>query len=150
MCFLGFRNFLIRKKVLIVLFALWQIFCICRLKLIFLSRIIPSSSTVSDDVMVFPSKYIFSMFLYFEINISCNFDGLATISLSLSHCIAVFVSSSSLLEMIYNFFAQAYRLVLSAKLQVSVSFMKRSKSLIKALKRIGLSIDSCGTRRIIS
>ena len=92
------RNFLIRKRVLILLFALWQIFYICRLKLIFLSRVIPSSSTASDALMVFPWREMFlSIFLYFERNVSWNFDGLATISLSLSHCITVFVSSSSLL-----------------------------------------------------
>ena len=36
-------NFLIRKRALVLLFALWQIFSICRLRSIFLSRIIPSS-----------------------------------------------------------------------------------------------------------
>ena len=90
------------------------------------------------------------MFLYFERNISWNFDRSATISLSLSHCLAVFVSTSSLLEMISKSFPQAYRVVSSAKLQISLSFMKRSKSLIKTLKRIGPSIDRCGTPRIIS
>ena len=61
-----YMPFLIRKKALVLLFALRQIFCICHLKLIFLSWVIPSSSTVSDDLMVFPSKdKFFSMFLYF-------------------------------------------------------------------------------------
>ena len=113
--------------------------------------VIPSSSTVSDDLMVFPSKdMFFSIFLYFERNISWNFDRLVTISLSLSHCIALFVSISSLKEMVSNSFPQAYRVVSSAKLQISVSLMKRSKSLIKTLKRIGPSIDPCGTPKIIS
>ena len=49
------------------------------------------------------------MFLYFERKISWNFDGLATISLFLSHYIAVFVSSSSLLEMVSKSFQQAYK-----------------------------------------
>ena len=124
-------------------------FKICRL--IFLSRVIPSSSNVSDDLIVFQSKdMFFSMFLYFERNISRNFDGLATISLSLSHCIALFVSISSLKEMVSNSFPQAHRVVSSAKLQISVSLMKRSKSLIKTLKRIDPSIDPCGIPRIIS
>ena len=35
-----FGNFLIRKRALVLLFALWQMLCICRLKLIFLSRVI--------------------------------------------------------------------------------------------------------------
>ena len=91
-----------------------------------------------------------SMFLYFKRNISWNFDGLATISLSLSLSISVFVSISSLKEMVSNSFSQAYKVVSSTKLQISVSFMKRSKLLIKTLKRIGPSIDPCGAPRIIS
>ena len=62
----------------------------------------------------------------------------------------MFVSSSSLLEMVSKSFPQAYRVVSSAKLQISVSFIKRSKSSIKTLKRIGPSIDPCGTPKIIS
>ena len=120
-------------------------------KLIFLSRVIPSSSTLSDDLMVSRSEdMLFSMFLYFERNISWSFDELATISLSLNHCIALFVSISSLKEMVSNSFPRAYRVVSSAKLHISISFMKKSKSLIKTLKRIGPSIDSCGIPRIIS
>ena len=61
---------------------------------------------MADDVMVFP------MFLYFERNISCNFDGLTTISLSLSHCIAVFVTSFTLLEMVSKFLPTACASVL--------------------------------------
>ena len=83
------------------------------------------------------------MFLYFEWNISSNFNGLATISLSLSHCIAVFVSNSILKEMVSNSFPRAYRVVSSAKLQIYFPFMERNKSLIKTLKRIGPSIDPC-------
>ena len=81
-----------------------------------------------------------SMFLYFKRNISWNFDGLATISLSLSHCISVFVSISSLKEMVSNSFPQAYRVVSSTKIQI----------LIKTLKRTGPSIDPCGAPSIIS
>ena len=95
-------------------------------------------------------RHVFSMFFYFKRNISGNFDGLATISLSLSQCIVVFVSSSSLLKMVSKSFPQAYRVVSSPKLQISLSLMKKSKSLIKTLKRIGLSIDPCGTPIIIS
>ena len=53
-----FRNFLIRKKAL-ALFFLWHgviffvTFCIWRLKLIVMSGVIPSSSGVSGDFMVF-------------------------------------------------------------------------------------------------
>ena len=66
-----FRNFLIRKRALDLLIALSQIFCICRLKLIFLPSVIPSSSTIPDDLMVFPSKDLFfSMFVYFQRTIS--------------------------------------------------------------------------------
>ena len=63
---------------------------------------------------------------------------------------AVFVSTSSLLETVFKSFPQTYRVESSAKLQISVSFMKRNKSLIKTLKRIGPSIDLCGSPRIIS
>ena len=92
----------------------------------------PSSLAVPDNVMVFASKDIlYSMFLYFEINISWNFNGLATISLSLSHFVAVYVSISSWLEMVSKSFPQACRVDSSAKLQITVSFMKRSKSLIQ-------------------
>ena len=106
---------------------------------------------VSDDLMVFPSKDIlFLIFLYFQRNASWNFDGLATISLSLNHFMAVFISSSSLLEMASKSFPQTYRVVSFTKLQSSFSFIKRSKSLMKTLKRIGPSIDPCGTPRIIS
>ena len=116
-----------------------------------MSKVMPSSLTVPDNVMVFPSKDIlYSMFLYFERNISWNFNGLATISLSLSHFVAVYVSISSWLEMVSKSFPQAYRVDSSAKLQITVSFMKRSKSLIKVLKRIGPSIDPCGNPRMIS
>ena len=55
----GLEIFFRRKRALVLLFALWQIFCIRRLKLIFLSRVIPSSSTVFDDLLVFPSKDVF-------------------------------------------------------------------------------------------
>ena len=133
---------------------LWFYYLLCDkyfVKLIFLSRVIPSSSTLSDDLVVFQSKdMFFSTFLYFDRNISWNFDGLATISLSLSHCISLFVSISSLKEMVSSSFLQAYRVVLSAKLQIPVFLMKRSKSLIKTLKKIDCSIDPCGAPRIIS
>ena len=89
------------------------------------------------------------MFLYFERNISWDFDELAAISLSLSHCITVFVSISSLKAMVSNSFPQAYRTVSSAKLQISVSFMKRRKSLIRTCKRISPNIDPDGTLKII-
>ena len=102
------------------------------------------------ELIIMEKRHLFLIFLYFERNISWNFDGLATISLSLSHFIALFVSISSLKEMVSNSFPQAYRVVSSAKLQISVSLMKRSKSLIKILKRIGPSIDPCGIPRIIS
>ena len=62
----------------------------------------------------------------------------------------MFVSSSKLLEMVSKSFPQAYKVVLSTKLQISVSFMKRGKSLIKTLRRIDPSIDPCGTPRRIS
>ena len=66
----GLGIFLYGEDLWFLLFALWQIFCICRLKLLILSRIIPNSSTVSD-VMVFLSKEVFlSMFLYLERNTS--------------------------------------------------------------------------------
>ena len=60
---------------------------------------------MADDVMVFP------MFLYFERNFG-NFDGLTTISLSLSHCIAVFVTSFTLFEMVSKFLPTACASVL--------------------------------------
>ena len=63
--------------------------------------------------------------------------------------IAVFVSISSLKEIVSNSFLQGYRIVSSAKLQISVSFMKRSKLLIRTLKRIGPNIDPCGSPGII-
>ena len=47
-------------------------------------------------------------------------------------------------------FPQAYRVVSSLKLHISDSFMKRSKSLIKTLKRVGPSIDPSVKPRIIS
>ena len=52
--------------------------------------------------------------------------------------------------MVSNSFPQAYRVVSSAKLQISVSLMKRNKSLVKTLKTIGPSIDPYGIPRIIS
>ena len=52
--------------------------------------------------------------------------------------------------MVSNSLPQAYRVVWFAKLQIPVHFVKRSKSLIKTLKRIGSSIDPYGTPRIIS
>ena len=61
--------------------------------------------------------------LYFERNIGWNLNELANISLSLSHYIAVFVSS--LLVMVSESFPQAHKIVSSTKLQISVSFMKR-------------------------
>ena len=61
----------------------------------------------------------------------------------------MFFSSYSLKQMVSNSLPQAYRVVSSAKLQISVHFMKK-QTLIKALKRIGPSIDPCGTPRIIS
>ena len=98
--------------------------------------VIPTSWTASDALMVFPSKDMFvSMFLYFETNISWNFDGLVTILKSLGHCITVLVSSSSLLEMASKSFPQGYSVTSSGKLHIAVSFMKRSKSLTKTLKR---------------
>ena len=78
---------------------------------------------------------LFSMFLYFERNISRNFDGLAIISLSLRHCIALFVSISSLKEMISNSFPQAYTVVSSAKLQISVSLMKKKQVIDKNIEK---------------
>ena len=135
-----FRNFLTQKRALVLLFALWQIFCICLLESIFLSRAILNTSAVSDYLMVCPSKDVFfSIFWYFERNMSQNFDELATISLSLSHYIAVFVSISSLLEIVSRSYPQAYRVVLSAKLQISIYFMKRSRSLIKHWKGLALA-----------
>ena len=59
-----FRNFLIRKKAL-ALFFLWHgviffvTFCIWRLKLIVMSGVIPSSSGVSGDFMVFFKRHVF-------------------------------------------------------------------------------------------
>ena len=112
--------------------GLWFYYLLCVKNILYTSFKInifislPSSSTLSDHLMVFPSKdMFFSMFLYFERNISWNFDGLATISLSLSHCIALFVSISSLKEMVSNFFPQGYRVVSSAKLQISVFYEKK-------------------------
>ena len=53
---------------------LWFYYLLCDkyfVKLIFLSRVIPSSSTLSDDLVVFRSKdMFFSTFLYFDRNIS--------------------------------------------------------------------------------
>ena len=55
------------RRALILLLALRQIFCLWRLKLILLSRVIPRSLTVSDTVILFLLKHVFfSMFLYFE------------------------------------------------------------------------------------
>ena len=45
---------------------------------------------------------------YFEGKYKLKLDGLATISLSLSHYIAVFASSFSLLEMVTKTFPQVY------------------------------------------
>ena len=64
--------------------------------------------------------------------------------------IAAFVSMPSLLEMASKSFPPAYRIVSSTKLKISVSFIKRRKSLIKTLKRIIPSVDLCGNPRIIS
>ena len=61
----------------------------------------------------------------------------------------VLVSISSLLEMKSKFVPQAHKVVSFSRLKVSVSFLKRSKSLIKILKMIGSSIDfSCISRMI--
>ena len=64
----GLEIFLhVKKRALVLLIALRQIFCLCRLKLKFLSRVIPSSSTLSDDLMDFLSKdMFFSMLLYLK------------------------------------------------------------------------------------
>ena len=87
----------------------------------FAYAVIPISLTASEALMVLPSKDIFlSMFLYFERNIK-----------TLEHCITLFVSSSGLLEMASKSFPQACSVVSSAKLHISVSFMKRNKSFKK-------------------
>ena len=62
----------------------------------------------------------------------------------------MFVSISSLKEMVSDSFPQAYRVASSTKLQISVSFMKRRKSLMKTLKRISPRIDPCGASNTIS
>ena len=90
------------------------------------------------------------MFLYFERNISCNFDGLATFSLSLSPYIALFVSSSNLLEMISISFPQTYRVVSSAKSQISICFFYEKKQIIDKIKRIDPSINPYDTASIAS
>ena len=135
----GLEIFLYRKK-LWFCYLICDKYFVCHLKLIFLSRVIPSSSTESDDLMVFPSRGIFFHCFVFWKKHKLNFDVLATILLSFSYFIAVFVSNCSLLEMASKSFPQAYTVVLSTNLQISVSFMKRSKSLIKILnwKRFAL------------
>ena len=66
----------------------------------FLSGVIQSSLVVSDDFMVFSWKKTFFIVFVLDRKISLNNDGLATISLSLSHCIVMFVSSSSVLKIV--------------------------------------------------
>ena len=80
---------------------------------------------------------------YMNTNIKGHFQ--ICISVPLSHCISVFVCISRLMEKVSNSFPQAYRVVSPAKLQICVSFIKRSKLVIKTLKRIGPSIDPCVT-----
>ena len=47
------------RLIVFAFYDLQQIFCICRLKFIFLSQEIPSSSTLSDDIIIFPPKDMF-------------------------------------------------------------------------------------------
>ena len=100
-----FRNFLIRKRALVLLFALRQIFEICRLKLILLSRMISSSSTVFDDWMVFPSNILFNVFvLWKKYKLKLWLISYHFIIFKPLYC-----SISSLKEMVSNSFPQTYR-----------------------------------------
>ena len=60
------KNFLIRQRAFFLIFALPQIFSMRHLKLIFLSIVIPRSSFVSDNFIVFPTKIMFFVFFCLE------------------------------------------------------------------------------------
>ena len=117
--------------------------------------VIPSRPTVSDDVMDFLLKDMFFFnVLYFERNISRDLYELIWRTnyhfIIVKPLIAAFVSIASLLDMASKSFPPAYRIVSSTKLKISVSLIKRRKSLIKTLKRIIPSVDLCGNPRMIS
>ena len=102
----------------------------------------PNNSTVLEDFFAFPTKDIlFSILLFLAKKMSLNFLGFATISLSFSQFIAILASISKFSKTISKSLPHFYEVVLSAKLQTSVSFIKRSKSFMKMLNKIGPNID---------
>ena len=124
-------------QVLGALTRVYSWFCCSGLKLISLSRVIPNNLTVSDDFNGFSIERhtSFSMLLYFERNLSWNFDGLATISLSLSHFVAAFVSSSNLMEMSSKYFQQAYKIVFDHRVIDIYFFQKKKQPIDKDIKK---------------
>ena len=96
------------------------------------------NSTVLEDFTVFPARDIsFPILLFLAKNISRKFLGFGTVSLLLSQFIAILASISNLFEAISKSLPHLYKVVSSAKLQTSVSFIKRSKSFMKMLDKIG-------------
>ena len=102
----------------------------------------PSNSAVLEDFIAFPTKdFSFSILLFLAKNISGNFFGFATISLLFSQFIAILAYISNVSKTISKSLPHLYKVVPSAKLQTSVSFMKRSKSFMKMLNKISPNID---------
>ena len=106
---------------------------------------------VLENFVGFPTKGIsFLILLFLAKNKNWKFLGLGTISLLLSQFIAIFASISKFSETICKSLPRLHKLVPSTKLQMSVSFIKRSEEFMKILNKIGPNIGPWGTPGIIS
>ena len=65
-------------------------------------------------------------------------------------CFNILIPCFNFLRNKFKFFPHLCRVVLSEKLQISTTFIERSKSIMKILNEIGSYIDPLGTTRIIS
>ena len=79
-----------------------------------------------------------------------NLSGLIIISFFVNQSIAILLSDSNVSINLETVSPQADRVLSSAKLCKEATSMKKNKSLIERLNKIGPSIDPCSTPEIIS
>ena len=79
-----------------------------------------------------------------------NLSGLIIISFFVNQSIVMLLSDSNVSINLKTVSPQADRVLSSAKLCIVAISMKKNKSLLERLNKIGPSIELCGTPKIIS
>ena len=130
-----------------------QMLLICRLKFNLSSKGIPKSSTDETDLIVWLS-IVNGMFVRLDFFLSrimaWNLSGLIIISFFVNQSMAILLSDSNVPINLESVSPQAHRVLSSAKLCIEAISMKKNKSLMERLNKIGPSIEPCGTPEIIS